>query len=414
MDSIGKRDILVTKIALLLLGLNFIAGFLWIFGFQTIRLLLLVSTGLVLLFLFFIKVNTRLTISIKFYLLLLITFSILSNFSFATYQTFLIDFSTIGIILSVFLFSGLNGKLVKNGVLFMMLFSILYFAYTVPFMDLSIIRSGAYNRIEAFSSYGDEMIGSGVSMGYIIYSTQQLAVSFLLFFLLLLPFIYNRIKKRYVIIFLILIFIFIIIFSAFYQKRQQILELILCVVLANFFYKKLLQGLIPKSKIISFFILILFLIFIFSSDILSNVFSRFSDTLNNIKDFDRLEESRKVLSSFNILNWIIGKGFGYKAPDTPGGIILHIGYSNLLMKGGLILLLFYLFQAFKNIRYCNRKAKQYPVFYIGVAISIFSMIQLTYSPGYHWFVTSLIMGLAMFSRYPLKSIVHDKYYNTGS
>jgi hypothetical protein len=79
------------------------------------------------------------------------------------------------------------------------------------------------------------------------------------------------------------------------------------------------------------------------------------------------------------------------------------------MKGGITLLLVYIIGTFKNIAYCIKNGKIYPEFYIGVSISIFSLVQLSYSPGYHWIFSSIVTGLAMFSRYPLKSIVFHKY-----
>lgn len=414
MERINVKSTFVSKVALLFLGINLVAGFLWVFNIHTLRLLLLAFSGFALFVVAIFHAKNKLAFHVIFYLCLLFFFSFLINFSLNDYQLFLIDISAIGIIISVFSLTGLNNKLLKNGIVFMIILTILYFAYTLPFMDLSIIRSGIYNRTEAFNSYGYETSSRGISKGYIIYSTQQLAVSCLITSLLLLPIIYKQVNKSFTIAFVILAFIFIITFSVFYQKRQQFVELILCVILSFLFYRKLLPGLIPKNKLFSITVLILFIILIFSSDIVNNILIRFSETFSNLKEFDRLEESINVFSDFNIVNWIFGKGFGYAAPDTPGAIILHIGYSNLLMKGGLIVLLFYLFQTFKNIRYCKRKAKQYPEFNIGIAISIFSLIQLIYSPGYHWFVPSLIMGLAMFSRYPLKTFIYDKYSNSSS
>ena len=401
-----------SQLAMLLLAINLIAGYIWIFGFHTQRLLALAFSGTALLFLFFVQKTTSTNLAWKLLLLFYIIYGFVKNFTFSQYPLFLTDISAIGFISTVFLLSKINNNQLKNGTLFLILLSLAYFTYTIPFTNFSLIRSGAFDRIEAITSFGDDVVQGGASRGYVIYATQQLSVAYLLFFLLLLPFVNRQLKKKYVVLLIFISIIFILLFSAFYQKRQPLLELIIIITLSVFFNKKLLDGLLPKNKIISFFIGFIILYAILSANMLSNVFERFTNTLNDIENFDRLEETKQVLSTFDIFDYIFGKGFGYYAPNTPGGIILHIGYSNLLMKGGLILLAFYLTQTIKNIIFCRKKARLFPEYYVGISISIFSMIQLLYAPGYHWFATSIIAGLAMYSRYPLKSIINDKYSNT--
>lgn len=403
----------VHNLALFLLSLNLFAGLLWLFGFHNLRLLLLAGSGagLLLLFLFSLNKNTLFKWMLIVYIII---FGFLRNFYPHGAVNILIDFSTFGILFSVIFLRNLNERNIIRIILCIFLPSALYYLYTLPLMDFSLITAQGIKRAEAFNSFDNASLQGGAALGYVVYQSQQLVIGQLLLVLLLMPLIANQVKKKYIYAILGVSVTFIIIFSAFYQKRQQLVEVFLVLILSIIFNRKLLKGVLPQNLLVSLLAMIMIIYFASSSDIFVNVIDRFASTLSNVSEFDRLEESEEILTSFYWYDWIFGKGIGYVAPDTPGGIILHIGYSNLIMKGGIILLSFYIFQVFKNIRYCYFQSRRFPEYKVGIVISLFSLIQLSYAPGYGWQITTIITGLAMFSRYPLKSLIYDKYYNPSA
>lgn len=401
----------VHNLILILLSFNLIGGLIWLFGFHNIRLLLLASTGTGLLLIFLFSLN-KATVFRSMFVIYIISFSLLLNIYSFNYANLLIDLSSFGILFSVLLLNRIKKNTVYKIILFIFIPSVLYFIYSLSLMDLSLLFTQGIERKVAFNSFGSDKIQGGAAKGQVIYQSQQLIIGHLVLILLLVPLIATQIKKKYLYLIVGVSFAFIIIFSAFYQKRQPIVEIFLVLMLSVIFNRKLLKGLLPQNLLVSFLLFIIIVYFALTSDILGNVIDRFSDTLSNVDAFDRFEESEKVFSQFYWYDWLLGKGMGYSAPNTPGGIILHIGYSNLIMKGGILLLLFYVLQVLKNIKYCYYQSKRYPEFKVGIVISLFSLVQLSYAPGYHWHITTIITGLAMFSRYPLKSLVYDKYYNS--
>ena len=276
-------------------------------------------------------------------------------------------------------------------------------------MDLSMIFD-TIDRRDAFRQYGNESFESGARIGFIIYSTQQYIIGVLLLSLLLLPLYYNEKKAKVYWLTLGFIIVVNIIFIGTYQKRQQLLELSLILLIFIFYYRKLLPGLIPRSKIFSILIITSLVAYGVSLGVFNSTISRLTQSIEKIDSFDRISELRFALNKFSVVDIIFGKGIGSEIEGTLGGNNLHIGYGTLLMKGGLFLLIFYFSKTVSNIIYCFKKSKKYPIFYVGVAISFFSLIQLSYAPGWGWFLTSVITGLAMFSRYLIKRIIHYKYY----
>jgi|AntAceMinimDraft_4_1070372.scaffolds.fasta_scaffold30940_3 hypothetical protein len=60
MTAIKIRKLTKTKLALMLLALNIIGGFIWLFGFHTERLLILAFSGIFLLYFMFIQKSSNL------------------------------------------------------------------------------------------------------------------------------------------------------------------------------------------------------------------------------------------------------------------------------------------------------------------------------------------------------------------
>jgi hypothetical protein len=402
----------VSKVIVVLLGLNFFTQLIWLFGFHNKRLILLAVTGTSLLGLFFYYDKSVTGTQFKGLILLSVIFGLINSETGFIVRA-IIDLCAFGIISSVFLIQRIDRKELKTLFYLIVLSSIVYFTYTITLMDFTLIGADV-DRREAFRQFGSETLSEGgESIGYIIYVTQQSIIAVFSLALLLLPLYYDnkKVKIQWVIFGLILLFN--AIYIATYQKRQPLLELAVLFLIYGIYYSKLLPGLIPKSRVVTIMLIFGLLIFGLSLNVFNTTIERFNDSFNNINSFDRLIELEYALTRFSALDFVFGMGLGSKIEGTLGGNNLHIGYGTLLMKGGLLLLVFYFTQTISNIIYCYRKAKLYPIFNVGIAISIFSLIQLSIAPGWGWYITTLVTGLAMFSRYLINSIVKDKYYYSG-
>lgn len=398
------------KIIAITLGLNFLVQLIWLFGFHNERLLLLVATGLSLLAMFFFNERTKTGTQFKILIICSILFGLTNFLESGFLVRAIFDLCTFGVISSVFLIRRIGLKQLKNLFYFIIAFSLIYFAYTLSLMDFMFIGANVA-REGAFRQFGSETINEGgAGIGVIVYQTQQYIVGVFSLSLLLFPLYYdkNKIKIQWIIFVLILSFIGV--FVATYQKRQQLLELAIILLIFIFFYRKLLLGFIPKSRIFSAILLSVIILFGVSLDIFTATIERLNNSLDNINSFDRITELRHALAEFSVLEVIFGMGIGSKIEGTVGGNNLHIGYGTLLMKGGLFLLVFYFVKTVSNIIYCYKMTKINPVYNVGIAVSVFSLIQLSYAPGWSWYLTSLITGLAMFSRYFLNSFINNKNY----
>lgn len=329
------------------------------------------------------------------------------------FPNLIVDLSSLGIIYSAYSIRNIVGNQVYKAAIILIIVPLIFYAYTIPSMDISIVQSGYFNRAKTLNAFGDTLLAGGALKGQVIYDTHGIMLAQVFLFFLLLPIFYTKFNKPLLLLLFASGVLLILLYSVYYQKRQSSLELFLIIILYGLYYRKLLRGFLPNNLLFTAIIAIGVIYFVLTSSYFENVLNRFTETAEDINSFDRKEEAVFVLSQFSFLDWVFGKGLGFSTPDTAGGAMLHIGYANLIFKGGIILLFFYLYNSINNLMYCLKAAKRHPEFYVGVVISIYSMIQLTYTGGFHWFATIIITGLAMFSRYPLKSIVHDALYLKG-
>ena len=392
-----------------LLVLNLVASFLWIFGVESIRLLLLSGSGFCLLLLFYFRRSSVEIDILKFLVILLIVRGML-NFSMEDYiATLAIDLSALGIITSFSVFHKISYKYFVTVMTVGIIGILIFYLFTLQYVDFSLVLDSDLERRDMFTSI-KQSDSEDQGSGYVVYHTQQLIMNYLVIFLLLLPIFIRSFNRLQITIILLATAAAFISYSAFYQKRQSLVEFALIIILTIIFHKKAFSHILPNNLLIYLLLIGTGIYFLISSDLLVNVFDRFQQ-VSDLEDFDRLEEAVQVLGNFDVLDLILGKGLGYKAVNTPGGSILHIGYANIFMKGGLLFLGYYLFQSFKNFIYCLRRSGESPLFLTGCSITVFSMVSLTYSPGYHWFLISLVMGLSMFSRYFFEILHQSQYYN---
>lgn len=396
------------SLPLLLLALNTVGSYIWVFGLHSLRLYLLSATCLILLLLlFFSKSPTQISF-FKFWIFIMFLIG-LQNIQSGYIPILVVDLSSLGIIGSAFLIKNIDLRQLKRIGIFLFLVPVSYYIYTVPSLNLELLTLGDFKRELAVSSISDEILTGGAHKSYVIYMTQQLMTLYLNLFLLLLPLYYNFFKKKTIIIMLLVSVSFLVLIASFYQKKQGLTELFLIIVLSLMFYRTLLKNLLTRNVVISLIIIGSLIGGLISFTFIEGLLLRFQDLADNIKEYDRFEETKIAFSNFSILDIMFGKGFGSFVKGTVGYSMLHIGYSNLILKGGIVLLFIYLFNTISNIKYCFVRRKSNPIFNVGIVLSLYSMLQLSYTGGYHFYAPIILTGLAMFSRFPL-TIANNKLY----
>ena len=133
--------------------------------------------------------------------------------------------------------------------------------------------------------------------------------------------------------------------------------------------------------------------FVRNIDVLSGVVvDRFKQTQEDLPSFDRFIELSSHLESVDTVSAIVGMGFGvfqyYIDIENPN---LHMGWGNIFYKGGLILLLFYIYLFIMTIKVFLRRNKS-PVLLVSSSISIFYFISLIFSAYWTHIPYTVIFG----------------------
>ncbi|MEN7551139.1 hypothetical protein AAG747_24670 [Rapidithrix thailandica] len=401
-----KKYRLITRFVLILYSINLVAMAMWVFSFDTIRIVLLSFSGIGLYILFFIYAKQKTAYILKAVSILLVILGFINSSDRYVYSL-IFDICFIGIIGSVFLLKDIEKQAINRFFYVIAMCFICYYIYVIPKLNYMLIFSGSSITREStfhFVTSAD----SEYLKEYLIYLTQSMFVNLLLILLLIYPLI--RIKNKVLdILIFTLIFTIILLYSIYYVKRQPFLELGIVLFIYFFFYKKIAKGIIPSNILIRNTLLISIILVILSANITSTITERFGNLIQNISEFDRLEETQKVFSEFDYIDYIFGRGLGVITSTAfSAGNTLHIGYANLIFKGGVILLLFYISQFAFNFLYCYKRSQTESKYYIiGSGISLFAAISLFYTPGYYWTINTIVVPLGMFSRYPLKA-----YFNS--
>lgn len=400
-----------SNISLFVLLFSALAPMFSFFGFHLLYLTSIVASGSILFLFFVFKERKR---PAEIYFLLLVLFMLLvSLFNLGLGYGYLIsmanDISTTGLFIIAFLLSGLNPETLKSSIIFLIAVSLSTFFYVVFFYGFSSFL-GQLDRDLIYKELMSQSQEVGFNSAIDLTSITSFCISYSVIYLVFLPLFASRINIKIYTLILLLIIIQFVIYELINQKRQVIVEFTILYISSLFLTNKLYPNTFLNSRKVQFLMLFVFIFFITQTDFYKIIVLRFTETGKNLAEFDRLEEANLILSEYSFLNYLFGNGFGWlssKAVST--GETVHIGYMNLLNKGGIIYIIFYLIHVIKNIIYCIKKSKLYPEYSVGVTISILSLVQLSFAPGYGWYLSSIITGMAMFSRYFLDSYVNRLY-----
>lgn len=162
-----------------------------------------------------------------------------------------------------------------------------------------------------------------------------------------------------------------VILGLLFQKRSVIADSAVLIVFCAFNYLMNNRGMLRhRIKVVLKGMGILLVIFacmviIYSNSIIlqamvNQTFARI--TGSNLSDYDRQREANNFVENSSLGEKVFGYGIGYYLTSPTWGIytMLHIGYYNLLYKGGVFYILFWLYilrrsaKALRNMRYLDR------------------------------------------------------------
>ena len=193
-----------------------------------------------------------------------------------------------------------------------------------------------------------------------------------------------------------------------FLKRSCFINVIIIVILSCLLMTKQGKGGKMIRSLLSV-LLILFIIILFIPDvnniIFNALFSRFSETANDMEEFDRLLEWEAFKSNSTTLQQLIGYGIGnyptfnrYGTFNAEDSLLnsLHLGYANIIFKGGILYAAFYVLtylKIFRNWFACKHYSTRYLVCF-GVSIS--SLISLLYEGSWTYTILPFCISAPIF------------------
>jgi hypothetical protein len=404
-SSLLKSNVIVS-----LMFFSVIGPFISFFGFHYLYLTSIIIPGLFFFIFHHFTVRQKAGYLFSILLITMIFFSVFNISKGYGYVISMInDLATTGFFLLPFFLGKIGLNKLKSfflGILsisfLMFFFVILNFGISSLFVESS--RDVIYKELMSRSN------DIGFSSAIDLTSVTSFCIGYTIISLLFLPFFLNQISKSKYLIIIIIVILQFVIYEIINQKRQIIVELGLIFFFAQTLNKRLFYKTFFSNWAFRALLVIVFFSFMLSNDLVILLFNRFKETSENISEFDRLEEAKDVLTEFSFINYFFGNGFGWLAKKAVStGETMHIGYMNLLSKGGAMYIIFYLGQIIFNIIYCGNRLKSFPIYSVGITFSVFSLIQLSFAPGYGWYFNSLITGMGMFSRFFLDDLKRSYY-----
>lgn len=391
---------------LFLMIFNVLAPLFSFFGYHNLYLFSIIFPGFYFICFFFLNLRNRDALNYSSLIIIMFVASVWNiNIGFGYFISMANDLATTGLFILPFYLGKFSFRQLKLFFLGLYAVSFSIFFFIIYDNDLSGLfgvsdRDLVYKELLSLASFAS--FNSAIDLTSIL----AFCLAYTTLGFLFMPFFLNSIDKKSYYLIIVLAILQFLIYEILTQKRQNVVEFGLIYAFALTLTRKLY----PKSLFSNwiFRVLVLFvLLSVFSkSEVVATLFERFRESSRNISEFDRLEEARDIFSEYNLLNYFVGNGFGWLAQKAVStGETVHIGYMNLMNKGGLMYVLFYLFQVTKNILYCWKRIKLDNFYFVGITFSIFSFVMLFFAPGYGWYFSSIITGMGMFSRFFINDLV---------
>lgn len=260
--------------------------------------------------------------------------------------------------------------------------------YLIAFVDIKYVAAVA-DRKDAF-------VQTGVWMRYtIVWGTGATSAPIFLLSLL-------NPNKRWISAFLSSGLVLWLYASLVYGKRQGLLEFVFFLSFLTLLF--LFNKEVRKNAwilVCGGVVLIITGVILFLSDtnlqiLATRVVDRFmAIRYGGLESFDRLQEAQYVLGNASLIQLIFGQGLLSFNLDTPGFNNTHMGYANLVFKGGVIFLFFYLAVLASNLWVLLRN-RSHPMRAIPIYFTLFMALQFIYSPIWGYVPTLFWVGFSVF------------------
>lgn len=203
----------------------------------------------------------------------------------------------------------------------------------------------------------------------------------------------------------ILVLVFYFVLGMAFLKRSCFIDTLLILALSLFISSRNKGGNKTFRIILILVVIMVVLLSLFpaiNNVVFSALFDRFN-SVDTLDEFDRVIETNQFLSNTTKWQRLFGFGIGnyltYDRYDTGGSSLLnalHLGYMNIVYKGGVLYVLFYIILYFKIFKVWFKKYHK-PVFYyvcLGVAIS--SLVSLLYEGSWTYTITPFCISAPIF------------------
>ncbi|TMM29149.1 hypothetical protein FDT66_12235 [Polaribacter aestuariivivens] len=266
-----------------------------------------------------------------------------------------------------------------------------YFFWTILFILIGI-PSLDFNYFLTASSRNSMLIEMAENSTYKINYVAQMTTLALVPLILIISIQFG--KKKHVVLTVAMLFLYL--FNGFYYAKKNVLfELIFLVIVLIFFY---LKGKARFRLLISLFISVFVFMYIFSESIFVNRFENRIDTAVSTERNDRLVEADTFFASYELHDYVLGRGFGGFVENTVGGSVLHIGLINFIFKFGfLCMVVLFLFITKKIIDSFFKRKMLTNKFEI--IMSMFFLVYMVSSPMWSWYTNMLYFPFMVFGSY---------------
>ena len=183
------------------------------------------------------------------------------------------------------------------------------------------------------------------------------------------------------------------ILGLFFQKRSIIVNVLMIIIVGIYFYNKRddlytsnYKKFIRTIFIICGFAVVAMLLIRLNPNIqtlFDNTFSRLTSA--KLDNYDRSREANQFLEQSGFFRTILGYGIGYYYVDKSGLLhgMLHIGYYNILYKGGVLYAAFWFYVLLKTVSACwqLKRLNAYSVTCLCITLSVFVSLTFEFSWG---------------------------------
>lgn len=205
-------------------------------------------------------------------------------------------------------------------------------------------------------------------------------------------------------LFILVLFFYFVLGMAF-LKRSCFIDTLLILALSLFISSRNKGGNKTFRIILILVVIMVLLLSLFpaiNNVVFSALFDRFN-SVDTIDEFDRMIEWIQFQSNSTLTQKITGFGIGnylisdrYGTGDTSILNALHLGYANIIYKGGILYALFYVVLYLKIFRVWFNGRNKSPLYYVCLGVAISSLVSLLYEGSWTYTITPFCISAPIF------------------